>query len=407
MTLQDPRILADCDIAIVGGGIAGASLAYFLAQENADVCLIERNDLFSAASGSNAGTLHEQTLNNAAPEDRGSVSRQATVIPIMHAGARLWEELGRQWNVDIGVKRTGGMVLADADVDIERLRFKVAAEQGHGGDTRLIEQDELREIAPYVAKSAVRAVFASNEGKFNVLAAATAFTEQLRDAQVQQILNTQVDQINTQAAGYVLQTSRGVVRARRLVLCAGAWNQVLAQMLGWHLPLRIRPIQSAATEPAPPLVLHTLAHSSLVLSLKQNHHGSIIIGGGWPALSPDFNKAPIVQPSSVMGAMAAARQIVPAIGGLRLLRAWASYISTPIDEIPVIGPVPNCPGCFVLQTNRLGMTSGHVLARSLAEIILHDRYDEFARLASPLRPGLCAPSNTSPPPENRSLPCPL
>ena len=45
------------EILIIGGGITGASTAYFLTQAGHEVILLERNELACEASGLNAGTL--------------------------------------------------------------------------------------------------------------------------------------------------------------------------------------------------------------------------------------------------------------------------------------------------------------------------------------------------------------
>ena len=49
-----------CDTAIIGGGIVGCCLAYFLARAGVEVVLLEKHALCSQASGSNAGSIHEQ-----------------------------------------------------------------------------------------------------------------------------------------------------------------------------------------------------------------------------------------------------------------------------------------------------------------------------------------------------------
>jgi len=48
------------DVLVIGGGLAGAATAYYLAREGAEVTLVERLDLNTQASGSNAGSLHLQ-----------------------------------------------------------------------------------------------------------------------------------------------------------------------------------------------------------------------------------------------------------------------------------------------------------------------------------------------------------
>ena len=49
--------MPDTEILIIGGGIAGASTAYYLAQQGHRVTLLERGEVASEASGVNAGGL--------------------------------------------------------------------------------------------------------------------------------------------------------------------------------------------------------------------------------------------------------------------------------------------------------------------------------------------------------------
>ena len=49
--------MADAEVIIIGGGIAGASTAFHLAQHGRDVILLERGEIASEASGVNAGGI--------------------------------------------------------------------------------------------------------------------------------------------------------------------------------------------------------------------------------------------------------------------------------------------------------------------------------------------------------------
>ena len=50
----------DTDVIIIGGGICGCALAYFLALDGVEVTLLERSGLNSKSSGANSGSLHGQ-----------------------------------------------------------------------------------------------------------------------------------------------------------------------------------------------------------------------------------------------------------------------------------------------------------------------------------------------------------
>src|SRR5262249_55735063 len=52
--------LAGTDVLVIGGGVVGCSLAFYLSREGADTCLVESGELNGQGSGTNAGSLHLQ-----------------------------------------------------------------------------------------------------------------------------------------------------------------------------------------------------------------------------------------------------------------------------------------------------------------------------------------------------------
>src|SRR4051795_6618496 len=81
------------DVAIIGGGIVGASAAAFLAEEGRKVILLEREDIAAAASGRNSGAvqhpfdpclgdLHRQTLGLYRELSEGTTDFQLPADPV-------------------------------------------------------------------------------------------------------------------------------------------------------------------------------------------------------------------------------------------------------------------------------------------------------------------------------------
>ena len=72
------------DVLIIGGGLVGCAAAYFLAREGAEVVLIERFDLNTQASGSNAGSIHAQIPHEPFVQNGDEWARTfAPTIPLM------------------------------------------------------------------------------------------------------------------------------------------------------------------------------------------------------------------------------------------------------------------------------------------------------------------------------------
>ena len=112
------------DVLIVGGGLAGAATAYYLAREGVEVTLVERFDLNTQASGSNAGSLHAQ-IPHEPSSSRARTGRAifAPTIPLMLESIRLWQGLEAELGADLEVSLDGGLLVAESEAqlrDIER-----------------------------------------------------------------------------------------------------------------------------------------------------------------------------------------------------------------------------------------------------------------------------------------------
>ncbi|NVN13866.1 NAD(P)/FAD-dependent oxidoreductase, partial [Nguyenibacter vanlangensis] len=102
------------DVAVIGGGVMGATTALFLARGGMRVALLDRQDLFRAASGVNAGTL---TLH----------MTRAQLIPHAMRGREMWLA-SRDWlGADVGALATPGLSLAftEAEEDLLRARARI------------------------------------------------------------------------------------------------------------------------------------------------------------------------------------------------------------------------------------------------------------------------------------------
>ena len=94
-------LLCRFNILVVGGGIAGCAIAYFLSRQGAEVTLVEQHDINSLASGSNAGSLHAQIPREPfLLEGEGWARRFAPVVPLLVESIALWKALSAELGVD-------------------------------------------------------------------------------------------------------------------------------------------------------------------------------------------------------------------------------------------------------------------------------------------------------------------
>jgi sarcosine oxidase subunit beta len=359
------------DILVVGGGIAGCAIAYFLSRQGAEVTLVEQHDINSLASGSNAGSLHAQIPHEPfLLEGEGWARRFAPVVPLLVESIALWKALSAELGVDLEVTTPGGLLVAETDAEMSDIRRKLAIERASGLDVHLLGRQELESIAPYLTRNVAGAAFCPLEGKANPLVATPALAARARAMGARMLSRTTLVKLETGPQGFVATTDKGRIEARRVVNCAGAEAGRLAAQIGLDFAIDGFPIQVSVTEPVAPLIDHLVYAAGDRLTLKQSHHGGFLIGGGWPARLDETTGRLQVDPKSLAGNLRVALRLVPDLAGVQLLRTWPAIVNGTADWLPILGETSSVRGFFMCVVPWLGFTGGPAAARLVADQIL-------------------------------------
>ena len=375
---------AETDVVVVGGGLAGTAIAYYLAGEGVDVVLLERAELNREASGTNAGSFHFQIAIHQFTE-RGTVGARERLLADVRlhlAAARLWETLEEELDGPLGVHRTGGIMVAETPEEVQLLHDKHAIEAEAGLETHVLEGGELRRFAPYLAGDLPAATFCPAEGHANPFLAAPLFA--LRAVERGAVIRTGVE-VTSIEPGFTVATSAGEVRAQRIVNAAGAWANELAATSGVRLPMRAEGLHVNVTEPRPKVLEPLVQHIGRRLTLKQTANGTFIIGGGWPARAEQRPARYSTIWESAAGNAAVAVRVMPSLADVRVVRMWTGVMAFTDDLQPVFGEVRELPGYFMCIAST-GFTLSPMIARMLAAHIA--RGEPLPQEHAPDRKGL-------------------
>jgi len=121
------------------------------------------------------------------------------------------------------------------------------------------------------------------------------------------------------------------------------------------------------------MLKHLVQHVGRRLSVKQVESGNVLIGGGWPAALTSFpvlgsDPKICLQESSIIGNVAVALDVVPALAGLQLIRSWSGIACVSPDHLPVLGAVAALPGVFIAAGGS-SFTLGPTYARLVSELM--------------------------------------
>jgi glycine/D-amino acid oxidase-like deaminating enzyme len=353
--------VADPDVLVIGGGITGMTAAIALAEAGARVTVLDAG--LPAGSNANAGSLHVQLQSRFLrlfPEQAPNVEAS---LPLYVQAAAEWAALEQRIG-GVDLVREGGLMLAETPSQMRFLEGKLAREAAKGVTAELLDRPALDRIAPWLGPQIVGAELCRDEGKLDPLLANRRLADRAAALGVVRLRGEAValapDPAATLADGQVL-------RAGQMVLAAAWGAGTLAASLGCTLPAEAEPLHMNITEPAAYAIRHLVQHAERPITLKQFPAGQIVIGGGWPAQAG--LPAPRVRADSLMGNVALAGRLVPAIRPLRVIRTWAG-LNTTMDGRTALGRLPGAGRVIAAIPGDAGYTLGPLVGRAAAALAM-------------------------------------
>lgn len=347
------------DLAVIGGGVMGCSAALRAAEGGMRVVLLEQAALGSGASGVNAGTLSLQI-------------KRLKLMPYALQGYAWWQAAGDA----VGFHRAGGLTLAFTQQEAELLTERMTQKRAAGAPIELVSAQTALAREPSLSHRVVAASWCAADGYANSSRTGMYFRGLLTAAGIETREYSPVQDILSERNRFALLTPRATVHARRVLLATGGWTGPLAARLGFDAPIRVRVNTVSVTARAPRLVGAVIGHVTGLLTLKQKQNGTVLIGGGWQGRgTPQDGRGEVVS-ETLLTNLRLAQFAVPALGALRVVRAWTGFEANVPDFYPLAGALPGVPNAYVLACVRGGYTIGPYIGRLMGDTIL-DRQPEM------------------------------
>jgi glycerol-3-phosphate dehydrogenase len=212
----------DVDVAIVGGGVVGASVAARLSSTTATVCLLEAaGDLAEGASKGNGGVT--DTGFDATP---GALETEMIV-----ASSQRWESLCER--LDVPFRRIGALVVANTEHDLQRLDELHRDAATNGVRTEVISSQRACAMEPLLNPECRGALWVPEEGIIDPMRLTIGYAELAARNGVE-------IRVRSPAVGFELDGGRvrevhtptGNVRARFVVNAAGLFADAIDALAG-------------------------------------------------------------------------------------------------------------------------------------------------------------------------------
>lgn len=347
-------IKGSADVVIIGGGVIGLAIARGLALRGVrEVCLIERATLGTEASFAAAGMLLPQVEADAEDDFFKLACRSRDLYPSFAAALR--EETG----VDVELDTTGTLYLALNEHDHEEIEKRYRWQTEAGLAVELLSLAAARELEPCITESAFGALLFPRDIQVENRRLLSALANSVNSLGVEVLTETNVESLEIQRGRVQgVQTSRGPIRSKSVVIAAGSWSTLLPRS---SVP-PIQPVrgQMICLESKPQLTRHVLYSPRGYLVPRQD--GRLLAG----STSENAGFAKRVTAGGISSILRNTLEISPGIATLPVVDTWAGLRPRPADGLPVLGACGEIDG-VVYATGHY--RNGILLAPLTAELI--------------------------------------
>jgi len=362
-------------VVIVGGGVVGSSIAYFLASHprfSGRVTVVERDPTYRRASSALSASAIRQQFST------------AVNIEISRFGVEFLRNIGTYLAVDddrpnVDLLEPGYLFLA-TQAGLPVLEQNHRVQRAHGVDVALLGPGDLVARFPWLRTDGIArgSLGLSGEGWFDGYSLLQAFRRKARSLGVAYLAQ---EVTGLRRAGSridaVAQADGSTLACDVVVDAAGPWAAAVAAMAGVDLPVRARRrcvfvIACRESLPRCPLVIDP----SGVWFRPEGPY--FLCGAGRAETAEDLDDLPLEVDEGIfydiLWPILAAR--VPAFKAVKLIRSWAGYYDMNIvDHNGLVGPHPSIANLFFANGfSGHGLQQAPAVGRGVAELIVEGGY---------------------------------
>ena len=325
---------------IIGAGGHGLATAYYLAKEHGirDVAVLEKGWLGGGNTGRNTTIIRSNYL----WEESEALYEHAL---------KLWEALSHELNYNVMYSPRGVLMLAHNLHDVHVLKRHVHANRLAGIDNEWLTAEQAKAFCPPLNILAdmrhpvLGAALQRRGGVARHDAVAWGYARASDALGVDIIENCEVRAIRRAPNGAVmaLETTRGVIEARRIGVVAAGHTSVIMAMAGLRLPLESFPLQALVSEAIKPVLPCVVMSNTIHAYISQSDRGELVVGAATDQYVSYSQTGALHIPVHTLEAIC---ELFPAFRRLRMLRNWGGIVDVTPDRSPIISKTP-VPGLYV------------------------------------------------------------
>ena len=272
-------------VVVIGGGVAGCSVAYHLAKFGwKDTILLERDQLTSGTTWHAAGLV-------------GQLGATATITKLRKYSLNLYKELEKKTELSTGLKQNGAITVASSKSRLQELLRQATSAQLFDVNVEVLDKQQIKKLYPVINdKDILGGVYMPEDGQADPVGVTNVLAKAAKLEGAQIFEKTPVTKILVKSNKIVgVETKNGKIDCEYVVLATGMWSRQIGEDIGVSVPLYPNEHFYIITEPIKdlPKNLPVLRDYNDCLYLKEDA-GKILVGIFEPGAKNAFKDKGIV-----------------------------------------------------------------------------------------------------------------
>jgi glycine cleavage system aminomethyltransferase T/glycine/D-amino acid oxidase-like deaminating enzyme len=282
MTVKLPK---SAKVVVIGGGVAGCSVAYHLAKYGwKDTILLERDQLTSGTTWHAAGLV-------------GQLGASSTITRLRKYSLNLYKELEKKTGLSTGLKQNGAITVATSPERLQELLRQATAAQLFDVNVETVTKERIKELYPVINdEDILGGVYMPEDGQADPVGVTNVLVKAAKMEGAQIFEKTPVEKILVKDKKIVgVQTKFGKIDCEYVVIATGMWSRQIGEDIGVSIPLYPNEHFYIITEPLEklPKNLPVLRDYNSCLYLKEDA-GKMLVGIFEPNAKPAFKDKGVV-----------------------------------------------------------------------------------------------------------------
>ncbi len=383
------------EVAIIGGGIMGCAIAYYVSKAGIDCMLIEKGDIASGTSSRCDGNI------TIVDKDPGFDSLMSL------ASQELTIELEKNLDLPFEYRALGSILVCDNDAEMEAAKEWVDIQNRAGLKFKLLDRSDIRQESPYFADDIPGGLECETDSLINPYLFCYSLIDKAKQYGLK--LHTRAEvKLVSKKEDFSIETTKGIFTAKKVVNAAGVWAPFIGKMLDIEIPIKPRKGHILVGSRQRPIVMRnvmefgylmnkfereriadpqTLRHG-VALVLEPTESQNFLLGSSRQFVGFDAR----VDIHVVQTMAKRALRFFPGINDFNMIRTYTGFRPWTVDHLPIVSSVEKVPGFYIAAGHEGdGISLATVTGKLIEEMILEKettipieplRYDRFFKEAS-------------------------